>query len=110
MPGRNPGPFDDERNSPGVFVEVLFSLQAVPADRHAVIGGVEDVGVVQFAHFLELLQHAADLDVDVFAAGKFASQFVANRALVAAFPDAADLLFITQSRDGRDGTGARADS
>ena len=93
-----PGPFDDERHAPGVLVEVLLALQAVAADRHAVVGGVEDVGVVEFAHRLELLEDAADLDVDVFAAGELAAEFVADRALVALLPDAADGHFVAQVR------------
>ena len=45
--------FDDHGHTPGVLVEVLFSLQAVATNGNAVIGSVEDVGVVEFTHGFE---------------------------------------------------------
>ncbi len=95
--GPNAGALDDIGDAPGVFVEVLFALQAVTTDGHAVVGGVDDVGVVEFAHGGEFIQDTADLDVDVFIAGKFAAEFVADGALVAACPDAADFHFVAQA-------------
>ena len=91
------GALDDERHAPGVLVEVLLALQAVAADRDAVVGGVEDVGVVELAHRLELLEHAADLDVDVLAAGELAAELVADGPLVATLPDAADGDFVAEA-------------
>ena len=44
-----------------------------------------------------LLEHAADLDVDVLAARELAAQLVANGALVAILPDAADGVFVAQA-------------
>jgi hypothetical protein len=37
-PGFDPGTLRDEGNAKSVLVEVLFSLQSVSADRHAMIG------------------------------------------------------------------------
>ena len=72
--GHDARALDDHRHAPGVLVEVLFSLQAVASDGHAVVGGVEDVGVVKFARFCEFREDAAELDVDVFlmAGGRMA--------------------------------------
>lgn len=61
------------------------------SDRHAMIRAVEDAGVVQLAHGFKPPEHAADLDIDVLAAGEFASKFVSNRAFVAFVPDTADV-------------------
>jgi hypothetical protein len=87
--GRDAGTFGDEGHAPGVFVEILFPLQAVAADGHAVIGGVDDVRVFEFTHGFEPGEDAADLDVDGFGAGELAADFVADGAFVAALPDAA---------------------
>ena len=87
--GLNAGPLGDEGDAPRVLVEILFSLQAVAADRDAVVGGVKDVGVVELAHGCELGEDASDLDVDGLGAGEFAAELVADRALVATLPDAA---------------------
>lgn len=46
--------FDDEGHAPGVLVEVLFAHETMAANGDAVIGGVEDVGIVQFASLFEL--------------------------------------------------------
>ena len=73
-----------------MLVEVLLALQAVTADGDAVVGGVEDVRVVELARRLELPEHPADLEVDVLAARELAAHFVADGPLVAALPDAAD--------------------
>lgn len=85
---------DDHRDTPGVLVEVLFSLQPVAADGDAVVGGVEDVGVFKLAHFLKPCENAADLDVDDFRAGVVAADLVADRRLVAAIQHAADRLLV----------------
>ena len=77
-----------------MLVQILFSLQTVSPNRHAVIGRVEDVCVVQFSHRFKSLQHAPNLDVDVLAAGELASQFIADRPLVTILPDATDVDFI----------------
>ena len=70
-----------------MFVEILFPLQAVAADRHPMIGSVEDVGVLELAHLFEFLENAADLDVDIFATGILTTEFVADRAFVPFLPD-----------------------
>ena len=90
-PAGMPGPLGNKRHAPGVLVEVLLALQAVAADRDAVVGRVEDVRVTQLAHCLEFLQDAADLDVDILDAGELAPQ------LVAVGPDAADGDLVAQS-------------
>ena len=59
---------------------------------------VENEGIVQLAHRFELLQHATDLDVDVFTAREFATQFITNGSLIAFFPHAADSYFVAQIR------------
>jgi len=46
--------------------------------------------MIQLAHCRKLFKHPANLPVDVLAAGILAAEFVANRLLVAVFPDAAD--------------------
>ena len=80
----------DEGNPPGVLVEVLLALQAVAANGHPVVGGVNHVGVVQFPHCLQLAENPADLDVDVLAAGELATEFVTDGPLVAPGPDTLD--------------------
>ncbi len=90
----NAGAFDDHRHAPGVLVEVLFSLQTVATDGDAVIGRVKNVGVFEFAHFLEPGENATDLDIDVFRTGILASDLVADGGFIATVPDAADGLFI----------------
>ena len=68
------------------------------ADGDAVVGGVEDVGIVELAHRLELLEDPADLVVDVLAAGELAAQLVADGPLVATLPDAADADLVAAGR------------
>ena len=82
-------PLHDEGHPPGVFVEILLALQAVATDRHAMVGRVEDPRVVELAHRRELLEHPADLPVDIFTARVFAAQFIANRVRVPAIPHSA---------------------
>src|SRR5688500_7076327 len=55
--GFDAGSFGDEGYAPAMLVQVLFPLQAMAADRNSVIGSVEDVGVIQLAYGLQLLQH-----------------------------------------------------
>ena len=43
------GAGDDVGDAPGVLIEVLSPLESVAADGHAVVGGVDDVGVVEFS-------------------------------------------------------------
>ena len=69
-----------------MFIEVLLALQAVPADRHPVVRGVEDPRVVEFTHGGEFVEHTADLAVDVFTAGVLAAALIADRPLVAVRP------------------------
>ena len=88
-------PFDDHRDAPSVFVEVLLALQAMSANRHAMISRVEDVGVVEFTHRLKLVENSPDLDVDVFVARIFTPKFVADCSFVTICPDPADVDFIT---------------
>ena len=64
--------------------------QSVSTDGHAVVGCVADERVVEFARFLELLQNATVLNVDIPVAGKLTARFVADRTFVAIPPDAAD--------------------
>ena len=42
-------------------------------NRHAVVRGVDSVGVVQLPHLLELLKYPTDLDVDVLAASELSA-------------------------------------
>src|SRR5262245_65662206 len=77
-----------------MLVEVLLALESVPANRDAMVGGVEDVRVIELAHRFELCQDPPDLDIDVLAASEVATELVADRALVSILPDAADLRLI----------------
>ena len=81
-----------------MFVQILFPLQSVPADGHAVVGGVDDVSVVQLAHRLELGKHAANLLVDVFAAGKLPTNLIAYGAFVTPLSNASHLYRIAKAR------------
>jgi hypothetical protein len=54
------------------------------------IGCVDDDGVFKFSEFIESLKDTTDLLIDVFAAGHFAAQFVANAGFIAILPDTAD--------------------
>ena len=90
------GAFDDVRDAPGVLVEVLFSLETVPADGHAVVGGVNDVGVIELAHRFDFLEDAADLDVDAFGASELAADFITDGGFIAILPNAGDADFITE--------------
>ena len=49
-------PFHDERNAPSVIVKVLLALKTMSTDGHAMIRGVDGVGVVQLSHGLQLLR------------------------------------------------------
>ena len=60
-----------------MLVEVLLALQAMAADRHAVVGRVDDQGVVELADLLEPAEDAADLLVDVLVAGELPAELVA---------------------------------
>lgn len=68
------------------------------ADGDAVVCRVNDVGVVELTHGFELLQHTADLDVDVFIAGELAADLVADGGFITIPPHAADFNFITHVR------------
>ena len=92
--GGDAGAFDDEGHTPGVLVEVLFAHEAMATNRDAVVGGVEDVGVVELAHGFELLEDAADLNVDVLTASELATELVADAGFVAPLPDTAHGDFI----------------
>ena len=95
--GLDPGTLGEERHPPGVLVQVLLPLQPVPADRHAVIGGVKDIGIVELTHGLKFLQHPGHLMIDVLGAGQLAADLVSNRHLVATLPYPADLDFVAQT-------------
>ena len=69
-----------------MLIQILFTLQSVPANSHAVVGGVHNVSVVQFTHCLELGKHAADLLVDIFATSKLSPNFVTNSAFITSLP------------------------
>ena len=88
--------FHQIRHAPRVLVEVLFPHQSMTTDRDAVVGGVEDVGVLQLAHRLETVKDATDLDIDVFDAGIFPSDFIPDRDRVAILPNAAHRDLVTQ--------------
>ena len=91
------GTFDDHGHAQGVLVEVLFPLKAVATDRDAVIGGVEDVGVVEFTHGFEFREHAGDLSVDVLRAGHVAPALVADGGFVPPLPNAFHTDLVAQS-------------
>ena len=80
-----------------MLVEVLLALQAVSADGHAVVCRVDDVGVLQLAHLIELLQDAPDLGVDVLVAGELAADLIADGRLVAALHHPLDPDLISQA-------------
>ena len=80
-----------------MLIEVLLALQTVSTDRHAVVGRVDDIRVVEFAHFFELFQNSTNLDIDIFATGELTTEFIADGAFVPFFPHAADGDFITQA-------------
>jgi hypothetical protein len=81
-----------------MLIQVLLPLQPMPPDRHAVVSGVEDVGVVEFSHLFELLEYATDLDIDVLAARELAADLVADGRLVAPLPDATDIHLVPELR------------
>lgn len=58
------------------------------------VGGVDDVGVVELAHLFQPLEHAADLDVDVLATGILTADLVADARRIPPLPDSADRDFI----------------
>lgn len=94
--GRNFRATDDHRNSPCVLVEVLFALESMPSDSDPVVGSVEDVGVLKFSHRLKLIENPPYLSIDIFAASELATKFVADGSLVAMFPNARYIDFVTQ--------------
>jgi len=59
-----------------------------------VVGGAEDIGVIDFSCFFEFLENTPDLDIDIFATGVFASDFVADRDFIAVISDAANVDFV----------------
>ena len=77
-----------------MLIQVLFSLQTMSTDCHAVVRCIDNVGIVQLSCLSQLLQHLADLDVDIFAACEFSPQFVTDGSLVSIFPDTADSDFV----------------
>ena len=81
-----------------MLIQILFSLQTVTTNRHPVVGGVNNVGVVQLTHFLELLEHLANLNIDIFRARHFAAKLIANRAFITLFPNPAHRYFIAKIR------------
>ena len=70
----------------------------MPADGHAMIGSINDICVVQFAHCLELGEHTSDLSVDVFATGKLPADLVTNCLFIAPLPNARYFHLIAQIR------------
>ena len=68
----------------------------MPADRHAMIRGVENIGILEFAHGLQFFQNASYLMVDVLGTGQLAPDLVADGHLVATLPHPADRHLVTQ--------------
>ena len=66
----------------------------MPTDGYAVIGGIEDVGVFQLPHLFQFFENASDLNIDIFATSKFASELIANRLFISPFPHADNTFFI----------------
>ena len=73
--------FGDEWYAPGVLIEVLFSLQAMAADRNSMVGCIEDVCVVELAHRFQLLQDTTDLEIDVNDDGNFVAGAACRKCL-----------------------------
>ena len=67
----------------------------MPPDRHAVIRGVDDVGIVQFTHLLEFLQDATDLYVYILAAGELTAELVPYGTFVPLLPNTFHPHFVT---------------
>ena len=78
-----------------MIVKVLLALKTMSTDGHAMVRGIDDVGVVQFSHSFQLLQYPPDLKVDVLAAGEFAPHLVSNGSLVPLLPDAFHAHFVS---------------
>jgi hypothetical protein len=87
-----------ERDAPGVLIEILLPLQTMPSDRHPMIGGIDDIRVVQLSHRLEFLQHTTDLDIDVLATCELTTNFVSNGPFVTPFPNTTHGNFVAQAR------------
>jgi len=90
-----------EGHAPAVFVEVLFALQAMSPDCDAVIGRVDYVSVLEFAHRFEFVENAADLNIDIFTTGEFPTEFVSNGSFVTIFPDTAYAFFVSSSWEAK---------
>ena len=73
-----------------MIIHILLTLQTMPTNSHAVVGGVKDVCVIQFTHYLELLEHPTDLNVDIFTTGKLPADLISDCALITPLPNALD--------------------
>ena len=78
-----------------MFIEVLLALQSVTTNGHPVVGGIKNIGVVEFTHGLEFLECPGNLMVDIFATSQLTSDLVTNGHLVATFPHSTDRHLIT---------------
>ena len=53
-----------------MVIQVLFALQTMTTNGHAMVSGVDDIGILNLAQGLEFLESATNLDIDIFTAGK----------------------------------------
>ena len=63
------GAGDDQRHPQAGLIGGTLSIEPVVAEEFAVVGGENDIGVVELAAFFERGQNKADLVVDQFDGG-----------------------------------------
>ena len=81
-----------------MIIQVLLTLQTMATNRHAVVGGINDIGILNLTHGLEFLEHASNLNIDIFTAGELPADFVTDRPFIAPLPNALDPHFIAYRR------------
>ena len=62
-------PGDDQRYAQAGLVSGALGVQPVVAEQFAVVGGENDIGVVELAAFFERAEDLTDLVVDEFGGG-----------------------------------------
>ena len=73
-----------------MFIEVLLALQPVATNGHPVVGGIKNIGVLEFTHGVQFLEHAGDLMINILATSQLPPDLVADGHLIATFPHPAD--------------------